>query len=142
MVDTLAYKKVKKYVYYISLSLYADHSELPDQGGFVLSIPLENNRHQEVELTIVVREIDFSKELILTCKTFIGKAYPYINFMELLRKNSELNYSKIVVIDNDLALVGILDIEETTSKKAIPTILEVARVGDSLEEELFGYDDY
>ncbi len=142
MYDSLAYKKVKKYVEYISISLYADFTELQDKNAFVLSIPLEGNRHQEVELSLSERKVDYGVELDLICKTYIGKADNTINYINLLKKNMELLYSKIVVIDKDLALVSILDMEETTSKKAIPTILEVARIGDSLEKNLFGADDY
>jgi hypothetical protein len=112
-----------------------------DGAIFQLRAPLPGGRSQLIGAT----QRDSEGRTLGIFFSEIGTLNDQINLEYLLRKNIELGYSKIAVMDDEqgvkkVGIIAVTSMEFTSPQLCVQILEEVAKVADSLEHELFGVD--
>jgi hypothetical protein len=116
--------------------LYMEYTN--DSGA--MNLKVANGRNQSVK--------SFSKShptgdtIVFMSKVCYLEEYPEVDFQQMLEKNHELLFTKLVIDRGYLETQAAIRLASSSKEEMLFVINEVARVADDLENEITGLDVY
>lgn len=118
----------------VALLSQADYSRSEEVSS--IEFQLGNNRHQR----IYGKTDTIAGEKVGLLYTKVGSLNETIDPTELLAMNTTLRYARVALYEDDIVLLALFDLMNTSVKECAPMLAELAATADELEQRFFTSD--
>ena len=116
--------------------LYMEYTN--DSGA--MNLKMANGRNQSVKSFLKMHSN--GETVVFMSKVCYLEEYPEVDFQQMLERNHELFFAKLVIDRGYLETQAAVRLSSASKEDMLFVINEVARVADDLENEITGLDVY